>query len=211
MYEQSSLTSEISVLADSTLIARTLEGDQSAFACIVNRYQSPLYNFIGRCLKDYEQACDVLQFVFMQLYVSLPKLHQNLSTTRTKTPLKSWLFQVAWNRCMDELRKHRPLLFSEIELPDEDEDLAFVNAIPDSQPLPEELVEQYDLQKNLKNAINSLPPKFRKVVFLRYTREMSFVEIGHILNMPENTAKTYFQRARPLLRAELISTCSVSQ
>ena len=102
-------------ISDSALIAQTLAGDDHTFECLVDRYRAPLYNFIGRCLKDYEQAGDVLQFVFMQLYVSLPKLHMNLSSARTKTPLKSWLFQVAWNRCMDELRKQRPLLFSELE------------------------------------------------------------------------------------------------
>jgi RNA polymerase sigma-70 factor (ECF subfamily) len=50
-----------------------------------------------------------------------------------------------------------------------------------------------------------LPPKFRSVVLLRYTSQLSFSEIGKVLNMPEATAKTYFQRARPLLRASMAS------
>jgi RNA polymerase sigma-70 factor (ECF subfamily) len=48
-----------------------------------------------------------------------------------------------------------------------------------------------------------LPPKFRSVVLLRYAGQLSFSEIGKTLSMPEATAKTYFQRARPLLRAAL--------
>jgi RNA polymerase sigma factor (sigma-70 family) len=67
------------------------------------------------------------------------------------------------------------------------------------------VAEYHDLQKSLQQAIQSLPPKFRSVVQLRYTKELSFGEIGRLLNMPENTAKTYFQRARPLLRAALVS------
>ena len=91
----------------------------------------------GRSLGDYEQAGDVLQFVFMQLYISLPKLSMNLSTKNTATPLKSWLFQVAWNRCMDELRRQRPLFFSELEISDEaDEGISFLNVIPDTCPSP---------------------------------------------------------------------------
>ncbi len=203
MYVQEYAALRPTELSDSALIAQTLTGDDRAFECLVYRYQAPLYNFIGRCLKDYEQALDVLQFVFLQLYVSLPKLHMNLSSSRTRTPLKSWLFQVAWNRCMDELRKQRPLLFSELEVFEEDEELSLVNVIPDARPLPDEVAEHHDLQYILWRAIQNLPPKFRSVVFLRYSRELSFVEIGRILNMPENTAKTYFQRARPLLRAEL--------
>jgi len=52
-------------LSDQVLLASSVAGDDSAFECIVQRYQTPLYNFIGRSLGDYEQAFDVLQFVFM--------------------------------------------------------------------------------------------------------------------------------------------------
>jgi RNA polymerase sigma-70 factor, ECF subfamily len=52
-------------------------------------------------------------------------------------------------------------------------------------------------------AIKSLPPKFRSVVFLRYSRQLTFPEIGRTLGMPEATAKTYFSRAKPLLQAAL--------
>ncbi|HEX4207026.1 MAG TPA: RNA polymerase sigma factor [Ktedonobacteraceae bacterium] len=188
---------------DNLLVGRALAGDHRAFEVLEARYHTALYNFIGRCLGDYEQAYDVLQFVFMQLYVSLPKLHNHLTSPRSKSPLKSWLFQVAWNRCMDELRKKRPILFSEMELHIGEDDLSTVEAIPDPYPLPDEVAEQHDLRGHLRRAIDKLPPKFRSVVFLRYTEELSFGEIGHRLNMPENTAKTYFQRARPLLRASL--------
>ena len=203
MYKLECMNAQTLEISDSALIARTLAGDDHTFECLVNRYRAPLYNFIGRCLKDYEQAGDVLQFVFMQLYVSLPKLHMNLSSTRTKTPLKSWLFQVAWNRCMDELRKQRPLLFSELEGSNQEEERSLLHAIPDGYPLPEDIAERHDLQSLLQQAIAALPPTFRSIVFLRYSRECSSAEIGRILNMPENTVKTSFQRARPLLRTEL--------
>jgi RNA polymerase sigma-70 factor (ECF subfamily) len=192
-----------SELSDTTLISQTLAGEDRAFEVLMQRYHLQLYNFIGRCLKDYELAHDVLQFVFMQLYISLPKLEHNLHSKRTKTPLKSWLFQVAWNRCMDELRRRRSILFSELDLLDEDEEMTVVNIIPDAHPLPEEIAEHHELQTILTSAIQKLPPRLRSVVSLRYTQGLSFVEIGRVLNMPENTAKTYFQRARPLLRSEL--------
>src|SRR5215469_6928520 len=170
-------------LSDRALLANSLAGDDSAFECIVQRYQAPLYNFIKRSLDDYEQAFDVLQFVFMQLYTSLPKLYTNLSSTRTTTPLKSWLFQVAWNRCIDELRKHRPLFFSELEVEEAEDGLSFLSTIPDTCPLPEEIAEQHDLRYMLCQAIETLPPKFRLIVSLRYTRDLSFMEIGNILHM----------------------------
>jgi RNA polymerase sigma-70 factor (ECF subfamily) len=85
--------------------------------------------------------------------------------------------------------------------------------MPDTRPLPEEIAERRDLQQSLQRAIQGLPPKFRSVVLLRYAGQLSFSEIGKTLNMPEATAKTYFQRARPLLRAALtaqMQTAAVS-
>lgn len=191
--------------ADNVLIGRVVAGDQTAFDALVLRYHESLFNFIYRNLRDREQARDVLQYVFLQLYIFMPKLNMNLSRlkTQSKAPLKAWLFQVASNRCIDELRKHRPVLFCEMEPLDEEDDQHASYVIPDTCPLPDEVAEYHDLQYTLRHAILSLPPKFRSVVFLRYTTEMSFGEIGRVLNIPENTAKTYFQRARPLLRAAL--------
>jgi RNA polymerase sigma factor (sigma-70 family) len=188
---------------DSVLVKHIAAGNEEAFEILVYRYQTPLFHFIRRCIKDYELAHDILQHVFFQLYLHVPKLSANLSTLRTREPVKSWLYQVAWNRCMDELRKKRPLLFSELEFGDEDEEWSFLEMIPDSRPLPEELAERSDLQRSIHQAIEALPSKFRCIVLLRYTSGLTFVEIGEMLNIPQNTAKTYFQRARPLLRTAL--------
>ena len=74
---------------------------------------------------------------------------------------------------------------------------------PDGYPLPEEIAEQHDLQRIIRKAIELLPSRYRSVVYLRYTEDMTFEAIAQRLNIPESTAKTYFQRARPLLRATL--------
>jgi RNA polymerase sigma-70 factor (ECF subfamily) len=178
------------------LAQRALVGDEDAYALLVERYSTPLFNFICRFLNDYDAANDILQQVFLQLYISLPKL-------RIGEPLKSWLFQVARNRCLDELRRKHAIHFSELQGTSEDEDLSPLDIIPDTSPLPEEIADRHDLQAILQRAIDTLPPKFRAVVLLRYTAQFSFSEIGQSLQMPEATAKTYFQRAKPLLRTAL--------
>lgn len=180
-------------IADGTLVKQTLAGDQDAFEMLVRRYHTPLFNFICHCLSDYDLSSDILQQVFLQLYISMPTLH-------TDEPLKAWLFQVARNRCLDELRRKRTIHFSELEINNDDEDLSPLNILPDPRPQPDEMAEHHDLQQKLQQAIHALPPKFRAVVLLRYTGQLSFYEIGRTLNMPEATAKTSFQRARPLLR-----------
>jgi len=184
--------------SDGVLAQQTLAGDPYAFEDLVKRYSTPLFNFIYRFLGDYDQACDILQHVFIQL-------HGSLNTLRTDKPLKAWLFQVARNRCLDELRRKRVIHFSELESVNDDEELSPLAAIPDNGPLPEELAEQSGLQYRLQDAIQTLPIKFRSVVLLRYAGQLSFSEIGQTLNMPEATAKTYFQRAKPLLRTALMN------
>ncbi len=185
-------------ISDGILAQQILAGDQQAFEVLVRRYSKPLFNFIYRFLGDYDQACDILQQVFLQLYISLPNL-------RIGDPLKAWLFQVARNRCLDELRRKRAICFSELEQVNDEDELSPLAALPDPSPLPEEVAERRDLQHRLHKAIRTLPAKFRCVVALRYAAQLSFAEIGQILHMPEATAKTYFQRAKPLLRSALTS------
>ncbi len=185
--------------SDGFLAEQALAGDQQAFETLVNRYSTSLFSFIYHYLDDYDKACDILQQVFLQLYLSLATLH-------TSEPLKPWLFQVARNRCLDDIRqrnRRRNVYFSELESLNEEGESPQLFSIPDGSPQPEELAESHDLQHCLHQAIHALPPKFRSVVFLRYTAQLSFSEIGAVLSMPTATAKTYFQRAKPLLRAHL--------
>ncbi len=192
-------------VSDMILAQQALSGDQNAFETLVRRYSTPLFNFICRFLGDYDQACDVLQQVFLRFYTSLP----NLGTTE---PFKPWLFQVARNCCVDELRRRKryAIHFSQLETENSEGEITFLGDIADPGPLPEEIMERHDLQHVLQDAIQSLPPKFRDVVTLRYLAQLSFSEIGKTLSMPEATAKTYFHRAKVLLRKTLSTQMAIA-
>jgi RNA polymerase sigma-70 factor (ECF subfamily) len=185
--------------SDGVLVREVLEGNQTAFEALVERYHTMLYRFIYHHLGEYDQACDVLQQVFLKLYIALP-------TLPTGEQLKPWLFRVAQNCCRDELRKRRRrrvTLFSALEWQAEEEEMPPLASIPDTRPLPEEIAEYHDLQSSLQQAIQALPTKFRSVVLLRYLYQCSFSEIGQVLEMPMTTAKTYYYRACSKLRASL--------
>ena len=196
MQIQERKTTQSLEMSDGMLALQTLDGNKRAFEGLFNRYRPALFKFIFNMLRDYDQASDILQQVFLQLYMSLPTLD-------THKPLKSWLFQVARNRCLDELRRKRFIRFSELDTSTDEDESEGLTFVLDPRPLPEEIVEHQDLRENLLRAIQCLPPKFRSVVFLRYTKQLTFPEIGKALGMPEATAKTYFSRAKPLLRASL--------
>jgi RNA polymerase sigma-70 factor (ECF subfamily) len=187
-------------MADTILAQRVLSGDQKAFEVLIQRYHTPLFHFIYRFLGDENLANDVLQEVFLRFYLSLPQL-------KTTTPFQSWLFRVAHNCCVDEFRRQTraALSFSQVEAERNEGELTSICDIPDPGPLPEEVAEHLDLQASLQKAIQMLPPRFRSVVLLRYVSQLSFSEISQILSIPEARAKTYFHRAKPLLRKSIIA------
>lgn len=187
--------------SEEMLVRQSLAGDQDAFAILVSHYESRLLGYIRLRLRrsgSTDQAYDVLQYVLLQLYRSLPTLSGHSS-------LGPWLFRVAHNRCLDELRRQRrrTVLFSELDNEISEEGHSLLAFMHDIRPLPEEVAEQREIQQEFGYAIEALPQKYRSIVLLRYLYDLSFREIGQRLNMPESTAKTYFHRARPLLRVAL--------
>lgn len=181
---------------DGDLVEQARAGNQEAFEMLVERYRTPLYQFISRYFGDYDQRCDVLQQVLIQLYISLPNLQTNRS-------IQAWMFRVARNRCLDELRRKHVPNFSEMAWEGNEDEVLFAAGALMLAPSVEEHVEQHELQRLLIQVITDLPPKYRPIVWLRYTTLLNFGEIGRILHIPEATAKTYFQRAKARMRQSL--------
>jgi RNA polymerase sigma-70 factor, ECF subfamily len=184
--------------------ALTLEGEQvlaarrrdpGAFEALVRRHQSPLYNFCFRMLGQAEDAADVAQETFVQLYSHLGRLDE-------REPIAPWLFRVARNRCIDVIRRRRtvPLM-----MPDSSGEGTVEFDPADDEPLPDEMAERADLQRLLSSAIAELPPAYAEVVALRYAGDRSFAEIAAILNCDEGAARVRFHRAKALLRRHLRS------
>ncbi|GCE03379.1 RNA polymerase sigma factor [Dictyobacter aurantiacus] len=185
-------------VSDAALVKLVLAGNREVFADLVKRYEKPLFHFIYHFLNDYEQAGDTLQDVFLRFYIALPQLDAS-------KPLKPWLYHVAHNCCVDEVRHgHNKLCmhFSQlISENDRGEEVAF--DMPDAATPIDELCEQHVLQEKLERAISTLSVKMKTVVLLRYTSNLRFGDIGRIMGIPEATAKTYFNRAKRYLREEL--------
>lgn len=181
------------VIPDGVLIQQSLAGNQDAFEALVHRYKGMLFYVIYPCLRDYHESQDIVQDVFFQLY-------RSLDTIRLDGSLKAWLFKVAHNRCLDQLRRKRPTYFSEVGLDNEEDEDSPLDALVDIDPLPEEQLEQREQAKRLHLAIRELPAKYRLVVALRFETKMSYQAIGRALNIPESTVKTQLHRAKRLLR-----------
>lgn len=185
-------------LSDAQLIDLTCLGNQQPFEILVQRYSPPIYTYVYHLMGDKDVAEDLSQEIFLRAYMMLPKLD-------IERPFKPWLFRVAHNCCIDELRRRnrRAIPFSYLTLDDDDTEEPLVNTIVDPDPLPDEQAMRHDLQYTLREAILALPIKYRSVIALRYGSQLGFAEIGAILKMPEATAKTYFARSKVLLRTLL--------
>lgn len=180
---------------DGALVQRSLAGDHAAFTCLVQRYHASLVGYVSRWYADDALVQDIVQHVLLQLYVSLPVL-------RAASSIRPWLMRVAHNRCIDELRRPRPVPFSRLAEVWEEEEVSLLEMLPDPAPLPEEVAERHEVQQRLRQAIGTLPPRQRRIVWMRFAGQLTFAEIGRQLHMPENTVKTSFWRARLLLRQE---------
>ena len=174
------------------------KGELEVIEMLAKRYHLLLYSFILHYFPDYDYCNDIAQQVLLQLYISLPDLH-------TQRTLQPWLLRVARNRCLDELRRKRAIPFSLLEMENDEEEMFQPDSMLGLAPSAEELAEQHELQLCLYKAIESLPPTYRPIVWLRYTKLLSFSEIAKTLKLPEATAKTYFQRAKPHLRRMLMA------
>ena len=168
-------------------IAAARRGEPGAFDALVRRHQTPLYNFCLRMLARADDAADVAQETFVQLFSYLNRIDES-------EPLSPWLYRVARNRCIDVIRRRRTVAFN----PDEESSEPI-----DEDPLPDEIAERADLQRLLSEAIAQLPPTYAEVVALRYAADRSFAEIGVILDCDEGAARVRFHRAKSLLRRYL--------
>jgi len=184
--------------SDGALVQQALGGDQEAFEALVSRYRQSLFGLIYHYVGEYHEAEDVLQQVWLQLYLSL-------ATLRVNGQIKPWLFTVARNRSLDALRHERLhsqhlLSFRDVVVRNEEHEATFLDAIPDMSPTPEELLERQNLQHEIWRALQSLPHKYRSICVLYYSEQLTFSEIGRILDIPATTVKARFYRAKPFLR-----------
>jgi RNA polymerase sigma factor (sigma-70 family) len=184
------------LLLEGQQIVAARRRDPAAFEALVRRHQGAIYNFCLRMLGQADDAADVAQETFVQLYSHLGQLNERDS-------LAPWLFRVARNKCIDIIRRRRTVPLTAADDSDE-ASLAFDPA--DEDPLPEELAERADLQRVLSAAIANLAPTYAEVVALRYAADRSFAEIALILDIDEGAARVRFHRAKALLRRHLLAS-----
>jgi len=165
-------------------IQRALTGDQEAFACLVEAYQTPVYNLAYRMLGNAAEAEDAAQETFIRVYT-------RLDTYDSERKFSSWLLAIASNYCIDRLRQRRFGWLSLDELPPW-RWLA-------SSSRPEEAVIRGEERDEVRQLLDQLPPHYRATVILRYWYDLSYQEIAEAMETTESAVKSTLHRARQML------------
>ena len=181
--------------SDAEIVRQTLCGNTAAYNGLVLRYQRQVYNLAYRMLGNAEDAGDLVQDTFLRAYSALAKFRQDAS-------FLTWLYKIASNLCIDQLRsrKAKGALSLEVELEEGREP-----ASDDRNSAPEDRAIREAMQEILHREILNLPEKYRVVVVMRHLQEMSVEEIADALELPTGTVKTHLFRARDMLRGRLRS------
>lgn len=173
------------------LVRQILDGDKNAFRTLVEQNQRLVSHIVFRMLPAGPDREDICQEVFLKAY-------QNLDRFRFDAKLSTWIATIARNCCLDFLAKKRLPFYDDLavdgEMPEP--------AAPDSFS-PEQITADGETSGILRREIDRLPPVYKTIVTLYHLDDLSYGEIGRILNMPEGTIKSYLFRARRLLKDRL--------
>lgn len=172
---------------DSELMQRVCDGDEDAFAAIVDRYKNQLVNYLTHLVRSRERAEDVAQESFVRLY-------QNAERYRDHVRIAPYLFRIATNFTISEMRREKRW---RLLLPRLDAGMTKLAQPPDAGLLSDEV------QRRVSAALQALPLKFRAPLALYEIDEWSYDDIARALGCRLGTVKSRIARARELMRRQL--------
>jgi RNA polymerase sigma factor (sigma-70 family) len=175
---------------DLILVEEARKGNEKAFATLLNRYRDSIYYLLLKMVNNASDAEDLTIEAF-------GKAFRNLDLYTPNFAFSTWLFKIATNNCIDFIRKKRSAP-SIIDQGQDEMDNYTVNLQSDILD-PEETLINHQKIEQLRDVVNQLKPRYKKLIELRYYKEYSYIEISKELNLPIGTIKAQLNRAKTLL------------
>ncbi len=182
---------------DLLLVNQAKEGDEKAFASLMNRYRDSIYYMLLKMVNNPYDAEDLTIEAF-------GKAFRSIESYTPRYAFSTWLFKIATNNCVDFIRKKQASP-TPLDLLQENLDNATIN-IQSDLPDPEEALINHQKINALKEIVSQLKPRYKNLIELRYYKEYSYEEISSELNLPIGTVKAQLSRAKTLLYNILIKT-----
>jgi RNA polymerase sigma-70 factor, ECF subfamily len=174
---------------DIAVSGRAVDARERQFAELFEEFSAPIYNYVLRMVADADRAADITQDTFIKAYRKLDTLAEATST-------RSWLYRIATNTAIDDMRRRRMVS------PMGDDAPAFANR-PDPRPGPEAQVLAATLDERVQRALLSLRPNHRQCLLLSDLEDMSARDIGDVMGLSYAAVRTLLCRARGEMRRAL--------
>jgi RNA polymerase sigma-70 factor, ECF subfamily len=191
--------SDLATATDQEVVVLARAGRDAAYRELIRRYERPVFSLIYRMVRDRELAEDLAQETFV-------KALNAIESYRPEFKFSSWIFKIANNAAIDQLRRRELDTLSLDGSPNaETADAVEATAlqISDRKETPLDELEARELGGAIEVAIARLRPEYRACILLRHVEGRPYEEIAEMLSLPLGTVKTYIHRARNELRMAL--------
>ena len=177
---------------DYKLVQLAVKGDQKSYAELMSRYKDSIYFMLLKMVNNRDDADDLTIEAF-------GKAFKNLHQYTPDFAFSTWLFKIATNNCIDFIRRKRKLTFSIDKSMENDSGQEMQFEIRSPMPDPEEKMIKKQKAMLMRDVVEKLKPRYKRLVELRYFQERSYEEIADELKLPLGTVKAQLFRAREFL------------
>lgn len=175
-------------LEDYELVQMAIDGDNNAFAELLERYKNLVYSVVLRMVNNSEEANDLAQEVFIKIYKNLSKYHPEFK-------FSTWIMRIATNHVIDYRRKKKQ---ETVNI----DDMIYE---PSDKDTPESTYIKMEERMDINKALSSLPDMYKIPIVLYHQQGLSYQEISDIINEPLSKVKNRIFRGRKMLKDILLN------
>jgi RNA polymerase sigma-70 factor, ECF subfamily len=182
---------EVPPVTDEQLLQAYRGGDRKSFTELMGRYQRELFHFLVRFLGDRAAAEDIFQETFLQI-------HQSAQDFDAQRRFRPWLFTIAANKARDLMRSNARRPTSPLQAnigPSSDEGAEFIDLMTSAVELPDQPMQQRELQEKVQRTVEGMPENLREILLLSYFHQFPYKQISAILDIPLGTVKSRLHAA----------------
>lgn len=186
-------------VAEQQLIASVRANEPRSFDRLIEGNLPLVRQICARFRIDAAERDDLEQEIFLRVY-------RHLGRFEGKSKLSTWIAKIAVNVCLNYRQRKRPDMIAAGE-----DDLPIWEQLADEGPTPGEITEDRERSHQLTAEIDQLPTIYGLVLVLYHFNDLSYREIGDLLQMPDGTVKSYLFRARVMLRDRLTQRLTAAE
>jgi len=182
---------------DVELMLRFQNGDLAAFEALFARHSRALVSFAYRFVRNLAVAEELAQDTFL-------RVHDAANGYRASARFTTWLYRIATNVCLNEVRRPRfRAVHQSLDGPQDDPDMRPLELIDSRSDDPLALIHEKTVARALRTALAHLPEKQRLAFILNKYQELSYAEVAEVMRTSEKAVKSLIHRAKEALAARL--------